>query len=422
MRSTVPSFRVFFFVLFILFVAMESQALNKITGSTTLGTTIVPLPAKKLLLSKLIGHNELKLSFVTINGKDNTISFDPGHLEFAVDPSSLDGSIDVQIKIVNVGIARHENKTYQYVKLGMGDFSLELQLEFDGSSMAAITSASPQAYLPPTPVKLVVTHSPSNKYKSFSGVGGSSLDNLFQAVGLDNAYGVKVNLRAGVSPNAEISWEIEGCDTALTFAARSQAIEAATELLNAGADVNLSGCRGMTPLHCAAQESSLEMVRLLLAKGADPNARNEFNETPLDLAQAMQNTAITALLQSGTAINPAGLFQRTRTDAQVVDANLSIEPDGSDWKFNIETEFEDRGCYAEGFAPLRGGALLHINQDCQQEGLCDGPCIISISFDGSSGPLGPAAMVTTDFALGCIMWHCGANGGVALHGEYDKVR
>lgn len=74
-------------------------------------------------------------------------------------------------------------------------------------------------------------------------------------------------LQAGADPNARS--EIDR--TPLHAAADLGLVEAATVLLDGGADPNAGG---WTPLHRAATRPSVELTNLLLARGADPNARN----------------------------------------------------------------------------------------------------------------------------------------------------
>jgi len=54
-------------------------------------------------------------------------------------------------------------------------------------------------------------------------------------------------------------------------------------LLEAGADVNIPGERGDTPLHQAIQMGEFRIARQLLAAGADLEARNDEGNTPRDL-------------------------------------------------------------------------------------------------------------------------------------------
>lgn len=56
-------------------------------------------------------------------------------------------------------------------------------------------------------------------------------------------------------------------------------------LIEAGADVNLIGNVGYTPLHVAAWRNHPEAVEVLLAAGADPGVPCEAGKTPLDIAE-----------------------------------------------------------------------------------------------------------------------------------------
>ncbi len=54
-------------------------------------------------------------------------------------------------------------------------------------------------------------------------------------------------------------------------------------LLDGGADPNIAGEHGTTPLHCASRLGCTKVVRLLLNAGADVNARDDEDLSPLDV-------------------------------------------------------------------------------------------------------------------------------------------
>ena len=60
-------------------------------------------------------------------------------------------------------------------------------------------------------------------------------------------------------------------------------VEAARILLDAGAEIDVSGEDDFTALHEAIEQGHVEMVRLLVARGADLQRRCEFGNA-LDLA------------------------------------------------------------------------------------------------------------------------------------------
>ena len=70
-------------------------------------------------------------------------------------------------------------------------------------------------------------------------------------------------------------------------------VDAAEVLLNHGADINVAGEDGDTPLHRAKGN---EMVRLLLARGTDPDRKNVFGEScRADLEKLSDPEVVTAL-------------------------------------------------------------------------------------------------------------------------------
>jgi hypothetical protein len=76
-------------------------------------------------------------------------------------------------------------------------------------------------------------------------------------------------------------------------------------LVQHGADLNLSGPNGGTPLYAATADNDLKDVSLLLAHGADPNGPiNTDGMTPLMLAASLERTkVIEALLRAGAKVN-----------------------------------------------------------------------------------------------------------------------
>lgn len=68
-------------------------------------------------------------------------------------------------------------------------------------------------------------------------------------------------------------------------------------LINAGADLNIAGQNGMTPLHLAALSSDDSSVAALLAAGAKPDLRDEAGKTALDLARQHRHVKVVALLE-----------------------------------------------------------------------------------------------------------------------------
>jgi hypothetical protein len=62
------------------------------------------------------------------------------------------------------------------------------------------------------------------------------------------------------------------------------AVEVCEALLKAGADPNVAGPAGVTPLHLAARAGAVQIVKQLLGAGADPARRDDSGRTPLHSA------------------------------------------------------------------------------------------------------------------------------------------
>jgi ankyrin repeat protein len=88
-------------------------------------------------------------------------------------------------------------------------------------------------------------------------------------------------------------------DSCLAFATAIGSVAVVHQLMDMGAEVNLTGEFGLTPLHWAAtrqDEFSAEIVTMLLEKGADLSARDGSGETPADLATSLGQGKVLALL------------------------------------------------------------------------------------------------------------------------------
>ena len=72
----------------------------------------------------------------------------------------------------------------------------------------------------------------------------------------------------------------------LHAAAAGRHLEVCRVLLGAGADVNATQHGGYTPLHEAAQSGDVELAELFLSAGADPSVVSDAGETPAQTAEA----------------------------------------------------------------------------------------------------------------------------------------
>lgn len=64
---------------------------------------------------------------------------------------------------------------------------------------------------------------------------------------------------------------------------RSGNVEIVQALIDARADVNITGRLGEIPLHIAAEKDDVALVRLLLESGANAASRSRFEESPATL-------------------------------------------------------------------------------------------------------------------------------------------
>lgn len=96
--------------------------------------------------------------------------------------------------------------------------------------------------------------------------------------------------------------------TPLHLAAVKNRAEACRILLDAGADVNVTGfvsgdgVAESTPLHLAAESGARDVAELLISRGANVNAVNNFQRTPLFWAKKAGKTDVAELLASHGAV------------------------------------------------------------------------------------------------------------------------
>jgi ankyrin repeat protein len=120
---------------------------------------------------------------------------------------------------------------------------------------------------------------------------------LFMAAVAGSAPRIRLAVRRGAHVNIRDGSQ----NSALIRAVHFGRLEAVNALLDAGADVDLSGGWGFTPLHVAAGQGLSNIVEVLVAHRARINARNSYKETALDEASNAETAAM--LLRAGAQAN-----------------------------------------------------------------------------------------------------------------------
>lgn len=140
---------------------------------------------------------------------------------------------------------------------------------------------------------------------------------LIGAVRKGDTATVKQLLGRGASPNAhetkvtkpDLERNLPGGlnypgDTALMLAIEGKFDNLAKLLVSKGANVNLAGEAGFTPLISAAQRRNAAMVSFLISKGAKPNVQNKHGDTAIVFAANMGDIpSVKALLDAKADIN-----------------------------------------------------------------------------------------------------------------------
>ena len=127
---------------------------------------------------------------------------------------------------------------------------------------------------------------------------------IHTAVVTGNLDAVKQHIAAGSNLNERDPF---GGSSPLISAAVFGKTEAASILMEAGADLNFQNNDGSTALHTAAFFCRPEIVRMLLDKGADKTIRNKYGATAYESVAAPFAEAKNAYDMMGTMLGPMGL-------------------------------------------------------------------------------------------------------------------
>jgi len=92
--------------------------------------------------------------------------------------------------------------------------------------------------------------------------------------------------------------------------------EIVKELLGAGANVNATNDKGLTPLHYAASKGRVEIGRILIERGADINVKDRANQHPLHRAATTGSAPFISLLVKPPPLGDGGQRPKTRLNTQ----------------------------------------------------------------------------------------------------------
>ncbi|TAQ87520.1 hypothetical protein B7494_g4170 [Chlorociboria aeruginascens] len=107
------------------------------------------------------------------------------------------------------------------------------------------------------------------------------------------AIAIKKSKAAALLIEAADSSDLDTTDmwggTPLHEACIQSSVDAAQDLIDAGAELDIKDQRGYTPLHWAAKKGYINLAKLLLKAGADPTKRTATGKTPRQLAEKYDN-------------------------------------------------------------------------------------------------------------------------------------
>jgi len=121
---------------------------------------------------------------------------------------------------------------------------------------------------------------------------------LLMAAAADEPGMVKWLLTQGADPN--VKGEM-GLSPLIICAVANSSADTARVLLDAGADVNLKGQKGWTATMFAASRGKIDILKVLVAKMPDVNATNDEGQTALALARGKNQTDAAVILKDAGA-------------------------------------------------------------------------------------------------------------------------
>jgi ankyrin repeat protein len=123
----------------------------------------------------------------------------------------------------------------------------------------------------------------------------------------------------------------ENGDTALIISIREKYYSIFKNLLDKGANVNVSNFHGDTPLSLAVGQGNIPIINLLIEKGADVNHLNEMGNTLLMevcrgavVNRKDQNVIISLLLKSGINLNAKNIYGNSAISYSINTKNLKL--------------------------------------------------------------------------------------------------
>jgi len=185
-----------FFLVLLVNVGTMLNAQGLITGSTTWGTVIVPVPAQAVPLSDLIGNREVDFSFIKLDGINNEIDVDVAGVSAELNLNTGGGQLTASLHMFEIFVGSQGLNTRNFVGVQGTILGHNIRLELDFEpGMTAITgsTAGSLSYYQTPDFNLTITDESYNNSIVISNSGVSVESNISLGFIIDSSGSMSSN-------------------------------------------------------------------------------------------------------------------------------------------------------------------------------------------------------------------------------------